>query len=294
VLEQIQGLVGEQGTEAVRGMLASATASQSGGLLATLIGFAMLAFGASGVFGELQDAMNTIWGVQGRAEAGILATVKDRFLSFAMILGVGFLLLVSLLLSAGLAALGRTAGALVPEPLLHAVNLGVSFAVIAVLFAAIFKILPDVDLRWRDVWVGAVVTSLLFSVGKLAIGLYIGKGAVASAYGAAGSLVVVLVWVYYSAQILYFGAELTKVLARRRGLAPRVRRQAAPVAEAAARRPTAPAWTLAGVAAVAGYLAGRTPPRRLVEETPRTVSTLVQVRDAVAAIERHRRGRRAA
>jgi membrane protein len=143
--------------------------------------------------------------------------IADRFLSFVMVLGVAFLLLVSLLVSAALAALGTLGASLLSESVLQAVSTALSFAVITALFAAIFKVVPDVEVRWRDVWLGAAVTSLLFSLGKLAIGLYLGKAAVASAFGAAGSLVVILVWVYYSAQIVFFGAELTKAYAEIRG-----------------------------------------------------------------------------
>lgn len=171
------------------------------------------------VFGELQDGLNTIWGVVPKPGRRVIDIVKERFWSFAMVVGIGFLLLVSLVLSAWLAAVGAYLGHLLPAPApaLEALNFVISFAVITGSFALIFKLLPDVRIAWRDVLVGAAVTSLFFTVGKLLIGLYLGKSAVASAYGAAGSLVVIVVWVYYSSQILLFGAEFTKVWTKRRG-----------------------------------------------------------------------------
>ena len=183
------------------------------------LGFVTLVFGLWGVFGELQDALNTIWGVAAKPGRGFVGALRDRFLSFALVVGVGFVLLVSLALSAWLALLGTYFGHLLPVPsaMLQSINFAISLTVITGLFALTFKLLPDVKVAWRDVWLGAAVTSLLFSVGKLLIGLYLGKSGVASVFGAAGSLVVILVWVYYSAQILYLGAEFTKVWARWRG-----------------------------------------------------------------------------
>jgi len=171
------------------------------------------------VFGELQDALNTIWGVTAKPGRGVLVIVKERFWSFAMVVGVGFLLLVSLAISAWIAAMGTFVGGVLPVPawLLEAVNAVFSTVVIALMFAMIFKLLPDVTIAWRNVWLGAAVTALLFTAGKSLIGLYLGRTAVGSAYGAAGSLVVILIWIYYSAQILFFGAEFTKVYTRRTG-----------------------------------------------------------------------------
>ena len=185
------------------------------GIVATVVATATLLLGASGVFGQLQDSLNTIWGVQPKEGRGIWGLIKDRFISFAALLGTGFLLLVSLVLSAGLAAFGKWFGGWLPAPevVLQVLEFLISFAVITGLFAMIFKILPDAQVAWRDVWVGAALTALLFTVGKFAIGLYLGKSDVGSAYGAAGSLVILLVWVYYSAQILLFGAEFTQVYA---------------------------------------------------------------------------------
>ncbi len=218
ILGQLQALVGEQGGRAIQDMLANAQ-KPSSGIVATAIGLVTLLLGASGVFGQLQDALNTVWEVQPKPGRGIVGLVKDRFLSLTMVLGTGFLLLVSLVVTAAIAAAGGALASLGPglEAAAHVVVAIVSFAVITVLFAAIFKFLPDAEIRWRDVWVGAVTAAALFVVGKFAIGLYVGHAGIASAYGAAGSFVVVLVWVYYSAQILLFGAEMTQVSANRSG-----------------------------------------------------------------------------
>lgn len=218
ILVQIRDLVGEQGAQAVEATIMSAQDPKASST-AIALGFITLVFGLWGVFGELQDALNTIWGVAAKPGRGFVGALKDRFLSFALVVGVGFVLLVSLALSAWLALLGTYFGHLLPVPsaMLEAINFAISLAVITGLFALTFKLLPDVKVAWRDVWLGAAVTALLFSVGKLLIGLYLGKSGVASVFGAAGSLVVILVWVYYSAQILYLGAEFTKVWARWRG-----------------------------------------------------------------------------
>lgn len=218
LIDQVRGLVGPEGAEAIQAMIANAAKPRSG-IMATLTGVAILLFGASGVFGELQDAMNTIWEVQPKPGRGVLGVLKDRFLSFTMVLGTGFLLLVSMILSAALAAFFTFAAHLAPGLgiALQAANTLISFVVVVILFALIFKVLPDVKIAWRDVWVGAALTTLLFMLGKGLIGLYLGRSGVASAYGAAGSLVALLIWVYYSAQILFFGAEFTKVYANRYG-----------------------------------------------------------------------------
>ena len=186
-------------------------------MVASLLGLLTLAFGASSVVVELRDALNTIWDVapdrQNTGFASIFRLAKERFYSFAMILGVGFLLLVSLVLNAWIAAMGSFFGSFLPTPetVLHAATFVVSFFVITFLFAAIYKLFPDVHLRWRDVAIGASVTSLLFTIGKQLIGLYLGKASFRSTYGTAGSLVIVLVWVYYSAMLFFLGAEFTKV-----------------------------------------------------------------------------------
>jgi len=218
VVAQIQGLVGRTAAEAIQGMLESAR-KPGQGLVATVFGAATLLFGAGGAFNELRGALDVIWEIPPRKGGGLLAMIRERLASFAMVLVVGFLLLVSLVISAGISAFevkGTFPGSGV---VLQVVNNGVSLAVITVLFALIFKYLPDAHppVAWKDIWVGALITAALFTLGKYAIGFYLGRSSVASAYGAAGSVVLLLVWVYYSAQILFFGAELTQVYARRHG-----------------------------------------------------------------------------
>jgi membrane protein len=231
IVEEIKGTVGEGAAEAVQQMLVHANSPQSGWGIATLVGIATLLFGASGVFGELQGALNTIWKVTPKSGRGLLGILKDRFLSFTMVLGTAFLLLVSLVLSAALQAISKympeigTVGGL---GLGHVANALLSLVVVTALFAMIFKVLPDVELGWRDVGVAALVTALLFSLGKFLIGLYLGRASVASAFGAAGSLVVILVWVYYSSQIVLYGAEFSRVYTRMLG------RQVRPSANAVA------------------------------------------------------------
>jgi membrane protein len=218
IVGQIRELIGEQGAIAIEATIRSAR-TETLGVTGTALALIPLVFGLWGVFGELQDGLNTIWGVAPRPGRRMIHIVKERFWSFAMVVGIGFVLLVSLVMSAWLVAVGTYFGQLLPAPAaaLEALNFVISFAVITILFAMTFKLLPAVTIAWRDVWLGAAVTSLLFTVGKFAIGFYLGKSAVASAYGAAGSLVIIVVWVYYSAQILLFGAEFTKVWTKRRG-----------------------------------------------------------------------------
>ena len=218
IIGQIRELIGEQGAKAIEATIRSAR-NETLGAAGTALALIPLVFGLWGVFGELQDGLNTIWGVTPKPGRRIRDILRERFWSFAMVVGIGFVLLVSLVLSAWLAAVGTYVGSLLPPPAtgLEALNFIISFVVITGSFALIFKLLPDVKIAWRDVWLGAAVTSLFFTVGKFLIGLYLGKSAVASAYGAAGSLVIIVVWVYYSAQILLFGAEFTKVWTKRRG-----------------------------------------------------------------------------
>jgi membrane protein len=219
IVGQIEQTVGKPAAEAIQGMLKSAWDAE-GSTLPTLVGFAVLLFGASGVFVELHDALNTIWKVPPKPGQGFLRLLRDRLLSFTVVLGTGFLLLVSLIVSAALAALSHF---LTPDSLpggvylWQGVNILVSFCFIALLFAMIFKLLPDTRVAWRDVWVGAALTALLFTAGKYLLGLYIGQSGVTSTFGAAGSLVLVLLWVYYSAQILLFGAEFAYAYSKRRG-----------------------------------------------------------------------------
>ncbi|HEY9872211.1 MAG TPA: YihY/virulence factor BrkB family protein [Candidatus Obscuribacterales bacterium] len=216
--EQIRGLVGSEGAKAIQEMIVNSR-KPAEGTIATIISVVILLFGASGVFAELQDSLNTIWEVAPKPGQGVKAVVKHRFMSFAMVLGIGFLLLVSLGLSTALAALGGYLGQLLPnlDIVVRILNFAISFGVITLLFAMIYRILPDVKIAWGDVWLGAAITSLLFSIGRWAIGLYLGNSSVGSTYGAAGSFVVFLLWVNYSAQILFFGAEFTQVYANKYG-----------------------------------------------------------------------------
>ncbi len=218
IIAQLQGRFGDVGANAIKEMLESAAKPESG-TLAIVIGAVTLLFGAAGVFGQLKDAFNTIWDVEEKKEGGIATMIKARFLSFAMVLVVGFLLLVTLVIDAGLNAMGSFAQEYLPggEAPWHIAQMIVSFAVVTVLFAMMFRYLPDVRIEWKDVWFGAIFTGALFVVGKFALGLWLGKKSVGSAYGAAGSLVVLLVWIYWSASILFFGAEFTQVYARRQG-----------------------------------------------------------------------------
>jgi membrane protein len=195
-------------------------ASQPGkSMIATIIGVALALFGASGVFGQLQDALNTIWGVKAKPGTGIWGFLRARFLSFAMVAGICFLLLVSLAIEALLKGFSHYVQSVVPGGIVIAltVYLVFDFAVVVLLFAMIFKFLPDVKIQWRDVWIGAVMTAIFFGIGKWALGLYLSSGAAGSAYGAASSLITLLLWVYYSSQILLFGAEFTQVYADRAG-----------------------------------------------------------------------------
>jgi membrane protein len=218
VVAQMQGLLGEEGAQVIQTAIENAS-QPSASIVSTLIGLGLLLLGAAGLFGQLQDALNTIWEVQPKPGRGFMGMVKDRFLSFTAVLGTGFLLLVSLVISAGLTAVNTWMADRLPGGALlwQVINQVVSVAVVTLLFALIFKVLPDAEISWRDVWLGAFVTAVLFTIGKYALGLYLGRASVGSAYGAAGSLLVVLVWVYYSAQILFMGAEFTQVYANRFG-----------------------------------------------------------------------------
>jgi len=218
IMAQARELIGDQGADALQAMLASAR-KPGQGIFAGALSFIALVFGAIGVFGELESDLNRIWKVDTTRRSGLWGIVRGRLLSFGMVITIGFILLVSLVVSAGLAAWGNYWSGMFAgiEVLLHAANFAVSLAVITVSFAFIYKFLPQTHIEWRDVWVGAAVTALLFTIGKFLIGLYLGKSTVASSYGAAGSLVLLLLWVYYSAQIFLLGAEFTKVYAEHRG-----------------------------------------------------------------------------
>jgi membrane protein len=243
IFAQLRGLMGRSGADAVEDLVKHARRPEQG-TIATVIGSVVLLFGATTVFGELQNALDRIWRAPARKkEKGWWRLLRTRVLSFGMILGVAFLLMVSLVLSAVLAAFGKWwGGALGAWPFLTQVlDLAVSFGLMTLLFALIYKLIPRVPIEWRDVWFGAAVTAGLFALGKSLIGLYLGRSSMASAYGAAGSLVVMMVWVYYSAQIFLLGAEFTWVWAHAHGSR---RTGAAP--EAAGDPDAAPALALAG------------------------------------------------
>lgn len=217
VMLQFRDLLGPAGASAVQSMIAHAQNVRATSIASTL-GLLTLLFGASQIFSELQSALNKIWEVDAFSIGGILALIRQRFFSVGLVLAIGLLLLVSLLLSAALAAVGKFMGGALPLPewTLHAFDFLLSVAGTSALFALIFHYIPDAPTNWRYSWIGGLLTAALFSLGKFLIGLYLGKAGIGSAYGEAGSLVVVVVWVYYSSQIFFFGAELTHVLSQRR------------------------------------------------------------------------------
>jgi membrane protein len=220
LMGELSGLLGPDAAKSIEGMLAAANRPAGEGTLATVIGVVAMLIGATTVFAELQDSLDRIWRAPARDKTGgILGLLRARVLSFGIILGLAFLLVVSLVMSAALSALGTLWEGAFPgwELLAQALNFALGFALITVVFAIIYKLMPRVRVDWHDVWVGALVTSLLFSIGRVLIGLYIGKAGLASPFGAAGSLVVVLIWVYYSAQVFLLGAEFTWVYARTLG-----------------------------------------------------------------------------
>ena len=221
-MAQVEDLLGTDGRDFVQGMIESASKPATG-LTATLLGAVTLLFGALGVFGELQNSLNTIWEVKPKPARGMLDGIKrfilKRLLSFTMVLGIGFLLLASLIVSAALSAFSEYIGTrwAFADFWLELISFIISFMVITLLFGMIFKFLPEIKIAWKDVWLGAAVTSILFSLGKFLIGLYLGRSEVGNTFGAAGSLAILLIWIYYSAQILFFGAEFTQVYANRYG-----------------------------------------------------------------------------
>ena len=250
IVGQLQGLIGREGAIAVQGLIKSAS-EPAKGLVAGLISIGVLLVGATTVFAELQSSLDRIWHVPEKEKpSGLWAVLRARVLSFGLILGLAFLLMVSLSVSAGISAFGSWAGGMLPgwEVLLQAINMALSVGITTVLFAMIFKFMPSVPIDWRDVWVGALVTAVLFEIGKFAIGLYLGKSGVNESFAAAGSLVVLLAWVYYAAQIFLLGAEFTKVYSDDNG-------SHAGVKATAATRHSA-ALAAAGTEAVAGGATG--------------------------------------
>jgi membrane protein len=229
---ELSRIVGPQGGAAIQTIIENARAPGSS-IMSALLGLGALLFGASGVFGELQSALNTIWEVKPKPGRGVLGFIKQRFFSFGMVLAVAFLLLVSLVLSTALAAVGTYLSSSLPGGAVvwELLNAAFSLATVTVLFALIFKVVPDVEIQWRDVWVGAVVTAVLFTLGKTLLGLYLGRTTAASPHGAAGSVVLLVIWVYYSAQIVFLGAEFTQVYAKHFGKRIRPDKDAVPVTE---------------------------------------------------------------
>jgi membrane protein len=212
IVETIGGMIGPESAQAIQGMIENASNKPKTGIISTVLGAVTLLIGAGGVVGQLQTSLNKVWGVEPKSDQGIWVFIRQRFISFAMVLAVGFLLLVSLVVTALLTAFSQFLGGLVggAEFVGHLLDVVVSFGFVTLLFAMIYKFVPDVQIRWKDVWIGAALTSILFTVGKFAIGLYLGSSGVTSAYGAAGSLITVLLWVYYSSLIFLLGAEFTQ------------------------------------------------------------------------------------
>ena len=225
VLSSLKEMLGDTGARAIETMLAGASRPAEG-VLATALGTGTLLFAAIGVAVQLKDALNVVWEVEETEGSGLWHFARNYVLSFAAVLALGFLLLVSLLVTAALAAAGKFVAPYMPEGVLHVVSTLVSFAVVTALFAMMFKWLPDISVDWRDVWFGAFLTALFFEVGKSAIGLYIGKQGLESTYGAAASIVVVLIWVYYTSQIILMGAEITYAYAKHQGSLKRQRQSA--------------------------------------------------------------------
>lgn len=215
LMGELERFVGKEAADAIRPMLDQGTRPQ--GIVATLLGTVTLIFGASGAFAELQSALNAVWDVKPK-RFGVIEAVRTRFLSFIVVLGTGLLLVASLLVSAAIAELQNSVQGVVPRmaPLWSFLYLLGTFGVVTLLFAMIYKLLPDTPVAWRDVWAGALLTAILFTIGKSVIGFYLSRSGIASGYGAAGSLVILIVWVYYSAQILIFGAEITHAMAEMR------------------------------------------------------------------------------
>jgi membrane protein len=261
LVEQMRGLVGAESADLLGDAIAEAQQTTGTGW-AVALGVAVLVIAASGVFAQLQDALNTIWDVQPKPGGGIWRLVQKRLLSLAAVLGAGFLLLVSLAVSTATAALAELAGGVESlAPFVAVMDVAISLLVVTVLFALIFKFLPDVRIKWRDVWLGALITAGLFIIGKFAIGFYLGTSDVGSAYGVAGSLIIIMVWIYYSALIVFFGAELTQVWTKRHevSVAPVEGAERSASGAGGPRQPQgepAPGWMVLG-AFLSGWLLGR-------------------------------------
>lgn len=226
IMGQMRSLVGADGATAIQELLQSANKPRSG-IISTVLGFLILLWGASGVFSTLQQALHTMFDIRPKPRLGIMGFARSRFVSIGMVLGIGFILLASLVVSAGLSSLWQVLGAFTPLPkgIFPVLDAVLSIGVITVLFAVVFKFLPEVVIAWRDTWIGSAITAVLFTIGKWAIGLYLGTSNVASAYGSLGSIVVLIIWVNYSALILFFGAEFTQVYANKfgKGIRPNAR-----------------------------------------------------------------------
>ncbi|MBP2159172.1 MULTISPECIES: YihY/virulence factor BrkB family protein [Asticcacaulis] len=214
ILDEMRGMLGADGAKAIEDILLH-THNEAGGVLTAIIGLGTLIFSATGFFDQLQSTLNLIWNVP-KQKTDLKDYIFKRLLSFSMVIGIGVLLLFSLIVSAALTALTNMLGDATPAILLQGVNIVLSFAITTFLFAIAFNVLPDIHIKWRDVWVGAALTALLFTVGKSLIGLYLGHSNIGTSYGTAGSMIILLVWIYYSAQIIFFGAEFTQVYTRYR------------------------------------------------------------------------------
>jgi membrane protein len=219
IVETLQGMIGQESAKAVQEMIQASNEKPKTGMLSTIIGFVALLFGAGGVVGQLQTSLNRMWEVTPKPGQGISGFLRQRFFSFAMVLAIGFLLLVSLVVTAVLSSFTGMLSTFLGDAtfVAHAIDILVSFGFVTLLFALIYKYVPDVEIQWSDVWIGGALTSILFTIGKYLIGLYIGTSGVSSTFGAAGSLITILVWVYYSSLIFFLGAEFTRVYATEYG-----------------------------------------------------------------------------
>ena len=242
IVETLQGMIGQDSAKAVQDMIQNASNKPKTGLISTAVGIVALLFGAGGVVGQLQTSINTIWGVAAKTGQGVWGFIRTRFLSFGMVLAIGFLLLVSLAITAFVAGLSEVMGSLFggAKIIAHVLELVVSFGLVTLLFAMIYKFLPDVEIQWRDVWIGAALTSVLFTIGKFLIGLYLGTSGTTSTFGAAGSLITVLLWVFYSSLIFFLGAEFTQVYATNYGSGVAPAENAESIAAATEKRQTPP------------------------------------------------------